>query len=185
MAARDLLTMRPVVVVAGISAAGKTTVAQMLAERFERGVHLRGDVFRRMITSGRAPMSIPLTEEAEVQLRLRYRLSAMCADAYHDAGFSVVVQDVIFGAGLPEYLGLIRSRPLVAVVLAPRAEVVARREAGRAKTGYADAPADIDAFDAVLRADTPSIGLWVDSSDQTPEETVDFIVTNARPVEAP
>ena len=43
-----------VIVVTGIQAAGKSTIAQALAERLERSVHLRGDVFRRMIVSGRA-----------------------------------------------------------------------------------------------------------------------------------
>jgi len=33
-------------VITGIMAAGKSTVAQMLAEHFEKGVHVRGDVYR-------------------------------------------------------------------------------------------------------------------------------------------
>ncbi|MBA3718523.1 MAG: hypothetical protein H0W87_09905 [Actinobacteria bacterium] len=37
----------------GPSAAGKSTVGRLLARRFERGVHLEGDVFRRSIVSGR------------------------------------------------------------------------------------------------------------------------------------
>ena len=43
-----------VIVITGIMAAGKSTVAQILAERLPRSVHVRGDVFRRMIISGRA-----------------------------------------------------------------------------------------------------------------------------------
>jgi predicted kinase len=45
-----------VIVVTGIQAADKSTIAQALAERLARSVHLRGDVFRRMIVSGRADM---------------------------------------------------------------------------------------------------------------------------------
>ena len=36
-----------VVLITGIQAAGKSTVAQELAERLPRSVHVRGDVFRR------------------------------------------------------------------------------------------------------------------------------------------
>jgi adenylylsulfate kinase-like enzyme len=42
-----------VIVVTGIQAAGKSTIAQALAERLDRPVRLRGDLFRRMIVSGR------------------------------------------------------------------------------------------------------------------------------------
>ncbi|MHB1505506.1 MAG: zeta toxin family protein [Sulfobacillus sp.] len=44
------------IVLTGVMAAGKSTVAALLAERFGRSVHLRGDLFRRMIVNGRAPV---------------------------------------------------------------------------------------------------------------------------------
>jgi chloramphenicol 3-O-phosphotransferase len=159
----------------GISAAGKSTVAELLAQRFERGVHVRGDVFRRMVVSGRHEMSMAPTDEAIDQLRLRYRLGATTADAYAVAGFTVVVQDVILGHHLREYVERIRTRPLHVVVLAPRVDVVTEREAGRDKVAYRgiDTPA---ALDAALRHDTPPIGLWLDTSEQTPAETVDAIL---------
>jgi predicted kinase len=83
-----------VIVVTGIQAAGKSTVAQALAERLERSVHLRGDVFRRMVVSGRAEMGpADPPAQATAQLLLRYRLAAMAADLYAGAGFTVVLQD--------------------------------------------------------------------------------------------
>jgi predicted kinase len=164
-----------VVLVTGISAAGKTTVAERLAERFERGVHVKGDVFRRMVTRGREGMSASPTDEAWRQLRLRYRLGASTADAFFAAGFSVVVQDVVIGAVLHEYVELITSRPLCVVVLAPRRDVVAAREVARAKTAYRN-DITVAAFDDALRRLTPRVGFWLDTSEQTPDETVDEIV---------
>ena len=82
-----------VIVVTGIMAAGKSTVAQLLAERFPRSVHLRGDLFRRMIVRGQEPIGSPLSEDATAQLRLRYRLAVAAADGYAEAGFTVVLQD--------------------------------------------------------------------------------------------
>jgi hypothetical protein len=167
------------VLVTGISASGKSTVAQLLAERFPRGVHVRGDVFRRMVVTGREEMTAQPSAEAWRQLRLRYRLGAATVDAYFEAGFSVVVQDVVVGPVLDEYVGLIRSRPLIVVVLVPRLDVVAGRERGRPKTGYRDGLATMSQMDAGLRGDTARLGLWLDSSDQTPNETVDEITVRA------
>lgn len=77
-----------VVLVTGVMAAGKSTVAQALAEALPRAAHVRGDVFRRMIVSGREEYVPGAGGEAEAQLRLRYRLSAATADAYAEAGRS-------------------------------------------------------------------------------------------------
>jgi chloramphenicol 3-O-phosphotransferase len=168
-----------VVLITGIQAAGKSTVAQALAERLPRSVHLRGDIFRRCIVNGRVDMSPGADEEAWAQLRLRYRLAAATADTYADAGFAVIVQDVVLGDMLPWLVDQIRTRPRYVVMLAPRPEVVAAREAGRTKKAYG--PFTVEDLDRGLREETPHIGLWLDNSDQTVTETVDEILRRAKP----
>ena len=163
--------------ISGIQAAGKSTVAQLLAERLPRSVHVRGDLFRRMIVSGRADITPDMTGEAAAQLRLRYRLTAATCDAYFREGFTVVAQDVILGDHLRDMTTMITSRPLLLVVLTAATEVIEAREAGRNKNAYTTwSPAGLE---KVLRDETPPIGLWLDSTTQTPEETVDEILGRA------
>ena len=163
-----------IVLVTGIQAAGKSTIAQALAERLPRSVHVRGDVFRRMVVGGRAEMSPEPSAEAIQQLRLRYQLAAQVSDAYFEAGFTVITQDVILGEHLAEMTTLIRSRPLLVIVLAPQADTIAARENARGKTAYGTWA--INQLDDVLKHQTPRIGLWLDTSHQSPTETVDEIL---------
>lgn len=167
-----------VIVISGISAAGKSTVAQALAERLPRSAHVRGDTFRRMIVNGQEHMTAEAPPEAVAQLRLRYELAATAADAYVGAGFTAVVQDILIGEHLAEITELIKSRPLAVVVLVPDPEAVARREEERAKTGYGP-NWQPGAMDKILRDSTPRIGLWLDTSEQTVDETVDEILKRA------
>ncbi len=164
-----------VIVITGIQAAGKSTVAQRLAERLDRSVHVRGDLYRRMIVSGNAPITPEGGEAMESELRLRYELSAMVADRYARAGYVAVVQDIIIGPDLAAYVELVRSRPLSVVVLAPNAHAVATREAGRAKNAYVDGWT-VEHLDQILRKETPQLGLWLDTSELTAEQTVDAIL---------
>ncbi|MFE2752564.1 AAA family ATPase [Actinosynnema sp. NPDC059335] len=166
-----------VVLITGIQAAGKSTVAQMVAERLPRSVHLRGDLFRRMVVNGRADMTPEPSEDAVRQLRLRYRLMATAADEYSREGFTVVAQDVILGEHLADVVRMIRHRPLLVVVLAPDAEAVLAREAARAKNAYDEWTVGL--LDRGLRHDTPRLGLWLDTSAQTPEETVNDLLDRA------
>ncbi|MGV9878372.1 AAA family ATPase [Streptomyces sp. NPDC003006] len=163
-----------VVVITGIMASGKSTVAQALAERLPKAAHVRGDVYRRMIVSGGVEYEPGAGGEAEAQLRLRYGLSASTADAYAGAGFMAVVQDVILGEQLKTYVDLVRTRPLYVIVLAPRPDVVAARETGRGKTGYG--AWTVQDLDTGLRETTPRLGLWLDSSELSVGETVDAIL---------
>lgn len=161
------------VVITGIMAAGKSTVAQLLAERLPRAAHVRGDVFRRMIVSGRADMTPGAEDDAVAQLRLRHRLTASVADGYAEAGFTAVVQDVLLGAHVDELLDAVRTRPRYLVVLAPSPAAVAEREAGRAKTGYG--AWTVEDLDRGLRA-MPRRGLWLDSTHLSAESTVDALL---------
>jgi chloramphenicol 3-O-phosphotransferase len=182
-----------VIVVTGIQAAGKSAVAQALAERLDRSVHLRGDLFRRMIVNGRAEMGAASPPaEAVAQLRLRHRLAAAAADGYAAAGFTVVLQDIIIGGHLAELVAAIASRPLYVVALAPRAEVVQVREdarrAARGKVAYRPGEMSPAELDESFRRHTPRIGLWLDTSAQTVAQTAEEILarlpTDAR-VRAP
>jgi chloramphenicol 3-O-phosphotransferase len=162
----------PVYIISGPMAAGKSTIARLLAERFDRGVHLEGDFFRRSIVSGRIEMTPDASTEALEQLRLRYRLAAAAADTYSQAGFTVVLEDVIAGELLGEYRMSIHSRPCHVVVLMPSPEAIAAREAQRLNKGYTRWTVTelYEAFEA-----TPRVGLWLDTSHQTAEETVEEI----------
>src|SRR3712207_7418935 len=98
---------RAVFLLTGVMASGKSTVAQLLAERLPRAAHVRGDVFRRMIVSGRADFGVEPSAEATAQLGLRYALAATVADGYAAAGFTAIVQDVILGPELSTFVARI------------------------------------------------------------------------------
>ena len=161
-------------VITGVMAAGKSTVAELLAERFARGVHVRGDVFRKMIVRGRDPISPELGDEALRQLDLRQRIAASVANDYWRDDFTVVLQDIYAGAALANVVGRLEMSPLYVVVLNPRPDVVSTRDQGREKTGYGEW--NIEGFCSSFAEETPRIGLWLDTSEMTPEETVDEIM---------
>ncbi|MBD0378594.1 phosphotransferase [Paenibacillus sp. WST5] len=117
-------------------ASGKSTVAELLSERFVKSVHLRGDIFRRMIVNNRREVHPDAGSDELNQLRLRYRLAAQSADAYFQAGFTVIVQDVVVGPMLDDFISYIQSRPFNVVVLCPNPLVVTLRESARLKKGY-------------------------------------------------
>jgi len=153
---------RGVLLITGISAAGKTTVAELVAGRLDRAVHLRGDVFRRMVVSGRQDMVPASSADALEQLWLRHKISAM-----------------VIGRYLSRMLEVIVSRPLAVAVLCPGQDAVAMRETERSKTAYAGGGFDIATLDRIFRDETPRIGVWIDSSDQTPEETAEEVLDRA------
>ncbi len=158
----------------GVPAAGKSTVAQLLAERFPRSAHVRGDIFRRMVVRGRVEATPSAEPEMARQLRLRHSLAAATADGYHACGFTTGLQDCFLEGMLPFVVSRLRSRPLFVVVLAPTADVVRRREQARGKRAYGSWT--VEDLDHRLREGTPHLGVWVDSSGQAPEETVEEIL---------
>lgn len=164
---------RAIYLITGVMASGKSTVAEQLALRMEKGVHLRGDVFRKMIVSGREEMSAAPSEEAVRQLHLRYRLAADAAKTYYDNGFTVVLQDNYYGEDLLRMLDMLKGYPVYPIVLCPSVETVKQREAQRGKIGYTGFT--MEALHEGFLKETPRIGFWLDNSNQTPDETAEAI----------
>lgn len=165
---------KAIYLITGVMASGKSTVAEILASKLEKSVHLRGDIFRRMIVSGREEMTAHPTEEAVRQLYLRYSLAAGAAKTYFDNGFSVVLQDNYYGEELSYMVGLLKDYPLRVVVLCPAVEVVKERERSRKKVGYSGFTVE-SLYREFLR-ETPKIGFWLDTSEDTPEQSAQAIL---------
>lgn len=122
-------------------------------------------------------MSPDAHAEAERQLELRYRHGAMLCESFVSEGYMAVHAENIYGPAVERQVRSLRC-PRSLVVLRPRPEVIARRERDRG-TGAYDRwiPPGGSLLDAVTQFDawvgeTPRIGLWLDSSDLTIEETV-------------
>ena len=163
-------------VISGVMAAGKSTVARMLAGRLPRAVCVSGDAIRAMVVSGRVEMSPDAGADALGQLVLRYQGALAVAGVYLAARFDVVVEDVIVGPLLRDFLALVPVEEFHLVFLDPAAKAIGEREQGRGKTGYGAWP--IEGLQRVLREETDRIGLWLDSTGLTAEQTVDRILAD-------
>ncbi len=168
-----------IIVVGGMQGAGKSTVSAALARRFERGAQVSADVLHKMILSGGVwPSAESIDEhgvvhgEAGHQLRLRLRNAVVLAASFADAGITAIIDDIVIGARVEELLDDMRARQFYFVMLTPRFDVVREREIGRGTKLYLR-----DAWmDAEIRERTTRIGLWLDTSDQSVDDTAEEIM---------
>ena len=162
-----------VIIVSGVPGAGKSTIAPLLAAEFERAVHIEADALQHMIVSGqRWPGQEPV-DEGHRQLRLRGRNACLLADSFRSAGFVPVIDDIVIGSRIDEFIGDLESRPVYLVLLLPDLETLRRRNRERAKV---DAFHESEALDGVAREDRKARGLRIDTTRQSPEQTVHAIL---------
>jgi hypothetical protein len=173
-----MLERTAIIVVTGIQGAGKSTVGRLLAGRFARGAFVEVDALQRMIVSGGQWVTESggpnaMTSEAASQLRLRLRNACLLARSFFGAGFTAVLDDIIIGERWDHLREDLGGQPFYFVVLAPDAGTVIARDAARQKTVGAEWAHFLA---GELRKTMAGVGLWVDSSGQSPEETVEKIV---------
>lgn len=167
----------PLYIITGAMAAGKSTVAKELVQRFERSAHVSGDAFLRMIAKGGAVMGPVLDREALMQLHLRQDIAMDAVRRFIGAGFVTVYQDILMGEDFVRVTTALADLDPRVVVLNPTTKVLAERDAGRAKTGYSEQFLP-NVLAETLRSETPRRGLWLDTSEMTVEDVVVAIFNN-------
>jgi chloramphenicol 3-O-phosphotransferase len=178
MPSPDVMLVEPaIIMVTGIQSAGKSTVARLLASRFARGAHVEGDALHHMIVSGDESVREPGELEGEAARQYYLRLKQMClvGRSFYEAGFTAILDDIAMGESWRYVQDQLEGLPYSLVVLAPRIEVVAgQRDLTRAKRPLGEAWAVY--LDQAMRASMTGAGLWLDTSEQTPDETVNSIL---------
>lgn len=161
----------------GPCAAGKTTVGKLLAQnnRFERAVFLESDAIRRMVWQGYVP-PFPESAASRKQLLLSATSTARVAKTYYDAGFHVIIEDILEPSITSVYRDELQNRQTETFCLLPSKDELLRRDLTRSRSEQmGDRCLELwQAFRQWAEAEG-----WntMDPTGQTPEQTVDKLST--------
>ena len=165
--------------ISGVPGSGKSSVADALARKYPRGVHLPMDDLRQLVRTG---LASPLEWNAEtsLQFEIARRNAARLAADYVGSGFTVVIDDVVRESDMQQFLPHLNGLMPRKVLLSPSIFVVHRRNAQRTNKSF-----DTKILEPVatrmhgeLLAKCPAAAGWVvlDTSTQTVNDTVDTIL---------
>ena len=163
-------------IVTGPPGSGKSSVAPLIVEGFERSVLVEGDAFFGFVARGSITPWLP---EANQQNEVITRAAAAAAGRYADGGFVTVYDGIVGPWFLPTFLTASGLRGLDYVVLLPAVERCLERMRTRRGHGFKDEQAALHMYRAFADADIDGRHVLHDPPDD-PDEAAGVVVSAFR-----
>lgn len=134
--------MKPIFLIVGPPAVGKSTTSRALAARFARSIHIGVDDLRDMVVSGLVLPSATWSDELAQQINFARGTAVHMALKYREAGFAVVIDDFWDPNHPTDYQALLNQTNIRKIVLYPAQAEAHRRNLQRSgdspARGYID-----------------------------------------------
>ena len=164
--------MAPLLIVTGPPGAGKSTVAALVAKRFDPSVLVDGDAFFAFLARGAVEPWLP---ESHAQNEVVTRAAASAAGAYARGGYTTVYDGVVGPWFLPTFVEAAGLDRVEYAVLLPTVDTCVTRVATRVGHGFHDEPATRKMHDEFSRAAVEPRHVIVDAAGG-PAATVGVVV---------
>jgi chloramphenicol 3-O-phosphotransferase len=115
----------------GTPGAGKTTTAHALCALYQKALHVPCDDLRDLVVSGFASPLENWTDDTTQQFALARASASRMATLYADAGYAVVIDDVVREADVDQFMPHLGAHPIRKVLLTPRIDVAIERNRSR------------------------------------------------------
>jgi cytidylate kinase len=165
--------MAPLIVVTGPPGAGKSTVAGVLADRFEPSVLVEGDAFFGFLARGAVAPWLP---ESHEQNEVVTEAAAAAAGRYASGGYATVYDGVVGPWFLATFAAETGLERLEYVILLPSLERCVERVGTREGHGFTDEGATGQMHRQFAQAEVDARHVRLDPPDE-PQAVADLIVT--------